>query len=136
MNRAARVLASGHSGFGIDLFQENLYFVNCRKEYAIRPLRIIPDSSNQLAALALRLSFLSNEEIPDVKQKLEYDATIQSMRYSAPPKRRDQHTFFNHIRILTVFGNRRGGGFIRKAEHLNFMERDGGFVSLLDRSYG
>ena len=101
------MLASNHLGYGIDLFQESLYFVNCRREYAIRPLRVIPDSTNQLAALALKLNFLSNVEVPEVRRKLEYDATIQSMRNSSPPKRRNR-PFLTLLEYLLFLGTEGG----------------------------
>ena len=128
------MLASNHLGYGIDLFQESLYFMNCRREYAIRPLRVIPDSTNQLAALALKLNFLSNVEVPEVRRKFEYDATIQSMRNSSPPKRRNQ-CFFCSLRISFVFGNWRRRSLNRKAEHFDSLECDGGLVSELACSY-
>ena len=127
------MLASNHLGYGIDLFQENLYFVNCRREYKIRPLRVIPDSTNQLAALALKLNlklnFLSNVEVPEMSNKLEYDAAIQSMRNSTPPTRRDQRFLCFRLRISLVFGNGRRRSLYRKAEHFDSVECDGGLVS-------
>lgn len=99
------MLASNHPGYEINLFKESLYFVNCRKEYAIRPLRGIPDSTNQIAALATKLNLVSNMNFPDIRTKLEYDAAIQSMKSITPPKRRNGSCLC--YRILVVFGNRR-----------------------------
>ena len=77
----------------------------------------------------LKLNFLSNVEVPEMSNKLEYDAAIQSMRNSTPPKRRDQRFLCFRLRISLVFGNGRRRSLYRKAEHFDSVECDGGLVS-------
>lgn len=100
-NRNARVIASQNAGYDVDLSCELLHFINCKKSYYIRPFAIIPDSTNQIAALAFQMG------LEDVTNKLEYDAAIQSMKRTTLPRRNSSYIML-FVEFLLFLGT--GGG--------------------------